>query len=390
MSIRYLTSGESHGPALVAIIDGIPAGLNIDSTIIDEDLKRRQKGYGAGPRMKMESDHAEIIGGVMAGETLGSPISLMIKNKDHKNWVGKNIESMTKPRPGHADLTAAIKYNYKDFRQSLERASARETAAKVAVGAICKHYLAQFGILVQGYVSSIGEIKANINKLQIDQRYEIAEKNSVRCPDVDAAKQMEETIKETIKAKDTIGGVIEVVVMGHPAGLGSHTLGDKKLTAKLGATILGIQAMKGVEFGNAFENTRNPGTKVHDGIFLENDRLTRKTNRAGGLEGGISNGEPIIIRAAMKPIATTLNPQKTVDVATGNEEDTQYERSDFCPVPRAVPVLEAAVSIVMANALIEKIGGDSLSEQIPRFEKLKTTKLSDLEIDGEEHLWWPD
>ncbi len=390
MSIRYLTSGESHGPALIAILDGIPAGLKIDSKIIDADLIRRQQGFGSGPRMKMESDHAEIIGGIMAGNTLGSPISLRIKNKDHENWVGKSIDPMTKPRPGHADLTAAIKYNYKDFRQSLERASARETAAQVAVGAICKHYLSQFGIKVQGYVTSIGDVQANLGDIPINRRSEIAENNSVRCPDVSAANKMELKIKETIKSKDTIGGIIEVAVLGVPAGLGSHTHADKKLSAKLGAAILGIQAMKGVEIGAAFENTRQPGTKVHDAIFLENDKLIRKTNRAGGIEGGISNGEPIIIRAAMKPIATTLNPQKTVDVVSGIEEDTQYERSDFCPVPRAVPVVEAAVSIVIANALIEKIGGDSLSEQLPRYEKLKTSNLSDLEIDGKEHIWWPD
>lgn len=390
MSIRYLTSGESHGPALVAIIDGIPAGIILNSKIIDADLLRRQKGYGSGPRMKMESDHAELIGGVMGGETTGAPISIMIQNKDHGNWRGKKIAPMTKPRPGHADLTGSIKYNYKDFRQSLERASARETAARVAIGTICKHYLSQFGIQVQGYVFSIGDIHADLSNIPLDKRYELAEKSSVRCPDMKAAVKIEAKIKEIMLAKDTIGGILEVIVTGLPVGLGSHTHADKRLTAKLGAAILGVQAMKGVEFGSAFENTQYPGTEVHDSIYLEGEHLVRNTNRAGGLEGGITNGEPLIVRAAMKPIATTLQPQRTVDIVSGKEEDTKYERSDFCPVPRAVPVLEGVIAIVLANALIEKLGGDSLSEQLPRYALLKQNKLSDFNIDGKEHIWWPE
>ncbi len=390
MSIRYLTSGESHGPALVAIIDGLPAGLIINSEIIDNELLRRQIGYGSGPRMKMEQDHAEIIGGVMGGESIGSPISIMIRNKDHQNWKGKKISPMTKPRPGHADLTGAIKYNYKDFRQSLERASARETAARVAVGAICKQYLSQFGISIEGYVSSIGNIKADLESIELNKRFQLAEKNDVRCPDPEAVKKMQAKIKETILAKDTIGGVLEVAVTGLPIGLGSHTHADKRLTSKLGAAVLGVQAIKGVEFGNAFDNTKLSGTEVHDSIYLDNGDLVRRTNRAAGLEGGITNGEALIIRAAMKPIATTLKAQKTVDALSGKEEDTKYERSDFCPVPRAVPVIEAVVAIVLADALIEKIGGDYLSEQILRFKDLKNANLSDLNIDGKEHLWWPN
>ncbi len=388
MSLRFLTAGESHGPALTVILDGIPAGLPLDVSIIDLELDRRQKGYGAGGRMKIEKDSVQLLSGVMAGETIGSPISMLVENADHVNWKGKAIDPMTKLRPGHADLTGVVKYGYRDLRPSLERASARETTMRVAVGAVCKKFLSQFGIKVGGYVRMIGEIEANLNEIDLESRFEAAEKNDVRCPDPAAAKKIRAHIKKIIQNKDTLGGIIEIFAINVPVGLGSFTQWDRRLEARLAQAIMSVQAMKGVEIGSAFENASLPGTKVHDEIRLEGTMLKRSTNRAGGTEGGISNGQPIIIRAAMKPISTTLNPQMTVDLATGEESLTQYERSDFCPVPRAVPILEAMVAYVITDALIEKLGGDSLAEMKPRFKALRQVRLEDLPMDNHSHGWW--
>ena len=353
------------------------------------ELARRQLGYGAGPRMKIEKDQARIIGGVMAGRTTGAPIALLIENKDHDKWAGKPIAAMSAPRPGHADLTGAAKYGYHDLRPSLERASARETAARVAAGAVCKHLLAQFGILIGGYVVSLGEVQADLADMPLKERAEKAEESEVRCPHLASAEKMIARIEETIKARDTLGGVIEAFATGLPPGLGSHVQWDRKLESRLGAAVLGIQAIKGVEIGAAFENTRLPGTQAHDPIVLQGDQIIRPSNRAGGLEGGITNGQPLIVRAAMKPIATTLTPQQTVDLASGQAVPTTYERSDFCPVPRAVPILEAVMAVVLADALIEKIGGDSLDEMLPRFEALPRNKLDDFHLDNTEQTWWP-
>lgn len=390
--LRFLTAGESHGPELIAVLEGLPAGLPLTSEIIDLDLVRRQQGYGAGPRMKMESDHAEISSGVMDGLTIGSPLALRIENLNHERWLGKEIEPFTTPRPGHADLTGTVKYGYHDLRPSLERASARETAARVAVGAVCKHLLAQFGVQVFGYVSSIGEVEANLSKIPLEERSTLAEETDVRCPDHAAAEAMRSRIRTIMDERDTLGGTIETVVLNLPVGLGSHVHWDRKLEARLGAAILGVQAMKGVEFGPAFANTRLPGTQVHDAIHRtpNSQHLARPTNRAGGLEGGITTGQPLIIRAAMKPIATTLTPQQTVDLATGEETPTVYERSDFCPVPRAVPILEGVVAFVLADALLEKLGGDSLNEMKPRFETLRQDRLDDFEMKNTKHTWWPE
>ena len=397
--LRFLTAGESHGPALTAILEGIPAGLAIAPDIINRELERRQKGYGAGGRMKIEKDTVQILGGVMAGETTGAPIALLVQNADHIKWKGKAIEPMTAPRPGHADLTGAVKYDYKDLRPALERASARETTMRVAAGAVCKHFLAQFGIIVGGYVKSIGEIEAELNGINYPVRFEAAEQSDVRCPDRVAAKKMRERIEEVIRAKDTLGGVLEIVALNVPVGLGSFSQWDKRLEAKLAMAIMSVQAIKGVEIGDAFENAKRLGTQAHDSITLEHSnlstlplvagqRLQRLTNRAGGIEGGISNGGPIVIRAAMKPIATTLTPQQTVDLGSGAESPTQYERSDFCPVPRAVPILEAMVAFVLSDALIEKLGGDSLSEMLPRFAELRKATLEDLKMDNTPHVFW--
>jgi chorismate synthase len=313
---------------------------------------------------------------------------MLVENADHAKWKGKAVDPMTAPRPGHADLTGAVKYGYRDLRPSLERASARETTMRVAAGAVCKHFLSQFGIVVGGYVRSIGEIEAEFDGSSYQSRFEAAEKNDVRCPDPVAAEKIRARIEEIIHSKDTIGGILEIVALNVPVGLGSFAQWDTRLEARLAQAVLSVQAMKGVEIGNAFENAKLPGTKAHDPLRLERSNVRHLTNRAGGTEGGVSNGQPILIRAAMKPIATTLIPQMTVDLATGEESPTQYERSDFCPVPRAVPILEAMVAFVLADALIEKLGGDSLAEMKPRFETLRKACLEDLQMDNHPHVWW--
>ena len=390
MPLRFLTAGESHGPSLTAILDGLPAGLSITPDIINKELARRQQGYGSGGRMKIEKDTVQILGGVMGGETTGAPIAMLVPNDDHVKWKGKAIEPMTAPRPGHADLTGAVKYGYKDLRPALERASARETTMRVATGAVCKHFLAQFGILVGGYVSSIGEIQTDFGDMPFEERFARTEESDVRCPIESSANQMRAEIEKTIHGKNTLGGVLEIVALNLPVGLGSFVQWDKRLEAKLAMAIMSVQAIKGVEVGDAFENAKRIGTQAHDPIQLPitNHQLLRPSNRAGGIEGGISNGQPIIIRAAMKPIATTLHPQPTVDLASGTESPTKYERSDFCPVPRAVPILEAMVAFVLADVLIEKLGGDSLNEMKPRFESLRKATLEDLQMDNIPHIFW--
>ena len=386
--LRFLTAGESHGPSLIVILDGIPAGLSIPPDTIDKELARRQKGYGSGGRMKIEQDTVQILGGVMAGETTGAPIAMLVQNDDHIKWKGKAIEPMTAPRPGHADLTGAVKFGYKDLRPALERASARETTMRVAAGAVCKHFLTQFGIVVGGYVASIGEIQTDFSDMPYEERFVRAEESDVRCPIESSASQMRAEIEKTIHGKNTLGGVLEIVALNVPVGLGSFMQWDKRLEARLAMAVMSVQAIKGVEVGDAFANAKLPGTQAHDPINLQNSNLQRSTNRAGGTEGGVSNGKPIIVRAAMKPIATTLLPQPTVDLASGTESPTKYERSDFCPVPRAVPILESMVAFVIADALIEKLGGDSMDEMKPRFESLRKARLEDLQMDNIPRVFW--
>src|SRR5690242_16604692 len=386
--LRFLTAGESHGPSLTAILDGMPAGLKLDASVIDPQLARRQKGYGAGGRMKIEKDTVQILGGVMAGETTGAPIALLVQNDDHVKWKGRKIEPMTAPRPGHADLTGAVKYGYRDLRPALERASARETTMRVAVGAVCKQFLAEFGIIVGGYVSSIGEVDTDFRSMSYEDRFRLAEDSDVRCPVESSASKMRDEIEKTIHGKNTLGGVLEIVVLNPPLGLGSFVQWDRRLEAKLSMAIMSVQAIKGVEVGDAFDNSRLPGTRAHDPMSLDETKIFRSTNRAGGTEGGVSNGQPIVLRAAMKPIATTLLPQPTVDLASGADAPTKYERSDFCPVPRAVPILEAMVAFVIAEALIEKLGGDSMNEMRPRFEMLRKATLEDLPMDNVPHVFW--
>jgi chorismate synthase len=389
MTLKFMTAGESHGPSLVAILEGMPAGLELPVEIIDQELRRRQQGFGAGPRMKIESDHALILGGVMDGQTTGAPLAFLIENREHNKWRGRVVAPFTIPRPGHADLTAAIKYGYRDLRPALERASARETAARVAAGAACKHFLAQFGILLGGYVIQIGEVRASLEGISYKERISQSESSEVRCPDAEASEAMRKRIRQVMEARDTLGGILEIVALEVPPGLGANSQWYRRLEARLGAAVLSVQAIKGVEIGAAFENAQKTGTLAQDAIRLEGSQLRRASDRAGGIEGGISNGEPILIRAAMKPIATTLTPQQSVDLATGQEVDTHYERSDFCPVPRAVPILEAMVSFVLADALIEKLGGDSMEEMRPRFAALRQARLGDLEQDGGPHVFWP-
>ncbi|MBE2202047.1 MAG: chorismate synthase [Anaerolinea sp.] len=389
MPLRFLTAGESHGPVLTAILDGLPAGLPLPPEVINHDLARRQHGYGAGPRMKLENDEAQIVGGVMAGVTIGAPLALQITNLNHARWQGEAVAPFTTPRPGHVDLGAALKYGYTDLRPGLERASARETAARVAVGAVCRHLLAQFDITIGGYVCSLGDVEANIATIPYVERIAHATDNDVSCPDPTAVAPMRDRIREIMLAKETLGGIIEVVALGLPPGLGSHVQWDRRLEARLGAAVLSIQAMKGVEIGDGFANTRLPGTQVHDAILLDGETLVRPTNRAGGLEGGITTGQPLVVRAAMKPIATTLTPQQTVDLAQGKETPTEYERSDFCPTPRAVVIVETMVAFVLADALLEKLGGDSLAEMQPRFVALRQAQLAALPMDNTRHIWWP-
>jgi chorismate synthase len=398
--LRFLTAGESHGPALTAILEGMPAGLPLSADDLAIDLARRQISYGAGGRMKIEQDRARILGGVMAGQTTGAPIALWIENRDFAKWRARDIPPMTTPRPGHADLTGAVKYGYRDLRLALERASARETAARVAVGAVCKALLAQFGVRVGSYVTAIDGAAvdpARLAELSYEQRFELAESNDLRCPDPAAAEAMRQRVWETMQAKDTVGGVFEVVSLGLPPGLGSHVHWDRRLSGRLLGAVGSIHAIKGVEIGPAFENAALWGTQVHDEIFLEEEaseiastqtprndrtgRLVRRTNRAGGLEGGITTGEPLVLRAAMKPISTTLNPLRSVDLAAGRPDATAYERSDFNAVPRAGVVAEAMVAFVLADALLEKLGGDSLAEMQPRFAALRQARLEDLPMD---------
>ncbi len=390
MPLRYLTAGESHGPALVAILEGLPAGLPLDAEIVNRQLARRQQGVGAGPRMALERDEVRILAGVMDGATTGSPLALLIENRDHTNWSGRRIPPLTRPRPGHGDLPAALKYRYADLRPALERASARETAARVAVGAVCRHLLAALAIELGGYVLSIGQIEADVGALPLAERGRLAEESEVRCPDCRAAEEMRQAIAKARADKDTLGGVIEVFVLGVPPGFGSHVHWDRRLDARLAGALLGVPAVKGVEFGPAFANARLPGTQVHDAIRLQDGELVQPTNRAGGIEAGITTGQPLLMRLAMKPIATTLTPQPTVNLVEGRESQTVYERSDVCPVPRAVPIVEAVCAIALADAILERLGGDTLEEIQTRFAILPRARLSDVHVDGAERIFWPN
>ncbi len=372
--LRFLTAGESHGPGLCGILEGIPAGLALSTEPIDSDLKRRQKGYGRGGRMKIESDRARIYSGVRYGLTLGSPICLLVENRDWQNWErgmsplasdAGGIEPVVRPRPGHADLAGALKYGHQDVRNILERSSARETAMKVALGAVAKQLLLAVGIRVMSYVRAIGEAYTPLSALgghDPTDLFRAAEESDVRCPDPSVSGLMRQAIDKAMKEGYSLGGTFEIVATGVPAGLGSHTHWDRRLNARLSYALAGIQAIKGVEVGLGFEMSRRPGNEVMDEIFHGAPGYFRKTNFGGGLEGGISNGMPIVLRAAMKPIPTLRRPLRSVHLQTHEAMEAAYERSDVCAVPAAGVIGEAMVALVLADALLEKFGGDSLDE----------------------------
>ncbi|HXG50142.1 MAG TPA: chorismate synthase [candidate division Zixibacteria bacterium] len=382
--LRYLTAGESHGPCLTVMIDGVPAGFPIDVAKINHDLWRRQQGYGRGGRMLIEKDEVQIRSGIRWGETLGSPVALGIENRDWKNWTRKmspapedrdETIAVTKPRPGHADLTGILKYDRADIRDILERASARDTVARTAAGSFCKQLLGPFGIRVMGYIRSIGGIAAETEGLSYEEIHARAEDSPVRVADKTAEARIIELIDECKKNGDTLGGIFEVVVLGLPPGLGSHAQWDRKLDGRLARAVMSIQAIKGVEIGLGFEMARRRGSQVHDEIFFDPAKMVsegtprivptgfyRGSNNSGGTEGGMSNGAPLIVRAAMKPISTLMSPLHSVDLRTKKPADASVERSDVCAAPAAAVVGESVVAFELARAFLEKFGGDSLRE----------------------------
>ncbi|KAB0668203.1 chorismate synthase [Oryzomonas sagensis] len=387
---RYLTAGESHGPQLTAIIEGLPAGTRLAADGIDRDLARRQQGYGRGDRMKIETDTVAILSGVRWGETLGSPVTLVVRNRDWENWQEKMSPlaahhrqeggAVTRPRPGHADLTGALKYGHDDVRNILERSSARETAVRVAVGAVAKALLREFGVTVGGFVTEVGGIAARQPERPFEELWSVAAQSELSCCDPEAELEMKRLIDFSKADGDTLGGVVEVQVVGVPPGLGSHVQWDRKLDARLAMALMSVQAIKGVEVGIGFDAARRPGSRVHDELFRDEGRLGqgaatayyRQTNRAGGIEGGMSNGEVIVLRAAMKPIPTLYKPLRSVDMQTHEPYEAAVERSDTCAVPAALVVAEAVVAIEIANAFLEKFGGDSVAEIRRNYEGYRT------------------
>ncbi|MFU2030647.1 chorismate synthase [Bacillus wiedmannii] len=373
--MRYITAGESHGPQLTTIIEGVPAGLPLVADDINEELARRQKGYGRGRRMQIETDQVQIVSGVRHGETLGSPIALVVENRDFAHWTKimgaeplteqeeKEMKrKVTKPRPGHADLNGAIKYGHRDMRNVLERSSARETTVRVAAGAVAKKVLAELGITVAGHVIEIGGVQAQeFTYSSIEELKSITEASPVRCLDEAAGNQMMKAIDDAKANGDSIGGIVEVIVEGMPIGVGSYVHYDRKLDAKLAAAIMSINAFKGVEIGIGFEAAHRPGSEVHDEILWNEEHgYTRRTNNAGGLEGGMTTGMPIVVRGVMKPIPTLYKPLQSIDIDTKEPFTASIERSDSCAVPAASVVAEAVVAWELATALIEQFGLDRM------------------------------
>jgi chorismate synthase len=371
MTLRYWTAGESHGKTLLAVVDGFPAGVAIDTAPIDVELRRRQGGYGRGGRQRIETDTVEVLTGVWHNTTLGSPIGLQVVNKDYKL---ERLDDLTRPRPGHGDLTGAIKY-LGPIRGILERASARETTVRVAAGALCKQLLAQFNIYAIGYVVELGGIKLDAPALPLAERVKIRDASEIYSLDPSRDEQVKQLIDETGKAGDTLGGVVEVRVEGIPFGLGTHAQWDLKLDGRIAQAVMAVQAIKGVEIGLGFEAARRRGSEVHDPIhFDEAKRETptlgyeRPTNNAGGLEAGMTNGQPLVVRAAKKPISTLRKPLESVNMETKQSESAEYERSDVCAVPAASVIVENVVAFEVARALVEKFGNDSLAEMKARYE----------------------
>jgi chorismate synthase len=381
---RFLTAGESHGPCLTMIVEGLPAGLSIDKETIDADLRRRQGGYGRGGRMKIEKDAVRILSGVRHGLTLGSPVTLQIENLDWENWkqdrmsitpVEAEVEPVTRVRPGHADFAGAIKYGHSDVRNVIERSSSRETAARVAVGGLCRQLLMQFGISIHSHVLSVVDVgyatpRPMTANAYPDAFWQAVEASPMRCADAELTEKMIARILEAKRNGDTCGGVFEVVALGVPIGLGSYSQWDRRLSARLGMAMMSIPSVKAMEIGAGFGATRSTGSHVHDVLqHDEQGHWFHLSNNAGGIEGGITDGEPIVVRVGVKPIPTLAHPLPSIDLATGeNIEQSRYERSDVCVVPAAGVVGEAMMAIVLTDALLEKFGGDSIKEMLRNYQ----------------------
>ena len=381
--IRFLTAGESHGPELTGIVEGVPAGFTISKEFIDSYLKRRQKDTGSGGRMNIESDEVFISSGVVNNISTGAPIALRIKNKDWENWKDKDIEPYVVPRPGHADLIGTAKYDLNDIRLVLERSSARETAMRCAIGAIAIQILESMGISIYGYVSSIGKVDYRYsNDFSLDEMRKLTDDSPVSCPDADKSQQMEKEISNARKKKDTLGGSITTIATGVPPTLGSYVHWDKKLDAKLARILMSIQSVKAIEVGDGIESSKNYGTSVQDQYVLNKKEIKKESNNLGGFEGGMTNGENIELTAYLKPISTTLSPIKSVNLAKKEETETVYERSDTCAVPRAVPIFESAMALEILNAVLNKSGGDNKKEIIKNFENIPNLNIDEFDLDN--------
>jgi len=400
-TFRFSTAGESHGEALVAVVEGVPAGLPLKARHIDLQLARRQRGYGRGARMTIEKDRAHILSGVRFGLTIGSPVAIVIRNRDWRNWKRAmsrerapdeaEARAVFVPRPGHADLAGSLKYDFADMRNVLERASARETAARVAAGAIARRLLDEFGIGIIGYVLSIGPVRArppnsrraSLPKREWEEMATLAEESEAGCPDREAGARMAKVIEEARKNGETVGGVFRVVALGVPPGLGSYAHWDRRLDGRLAQAFMSIPAVKGVEIGLGFKAAELLGSQVHDEILPgpERNAVVRPTNRAGGLEGGVTNGEPVVVSAAMKPLSTLMRPMLSTDLRTGALVKAHSERSDVCAVPAAAVVGEAVAAIVFADAMLEKFGADTLKEMRRNFDSYMEQVRS--------HFAWP-
>ena len=381
--IRFLTAGESHGPELTGIVEGVPAGFTISKEFIDSYLKRRQKDTGSGGRMNIESDEVFISSGVVNNISTGAPIALRIKNKDWENWKDKDIEPYVVPRPGHADLIGTAKYDLNDIRLVLERSSARETAMRCAIGAIAIQILESMGISIYGYVSSIGKVDYRYsNDFSLDEMRKLTDDSPVSCPDADKSEQMEKEISNARKKKDTLGGSITTIATGVPPTLGSYVHWDKKLDAKLARILMSIQSVKAIEVGDGIESSKNYGTSVQDQYVLNKKEIKKESNNLGGFEGGMTNGENIELTAYLKPISTTLSPIKSVNLAEKEETETVYERSDTCAVPRAVPIFESAMALEILNAVLNKSGGDNKKEIIKNFENIPNLNIDEFDLDN--------
>ena len=381
--IRFLTAGESHGPELTGIVEGVPAGFTISKEFIDSYLKRRQKDTGSGGRMNIESDEVFISSGVVNNISTGAPIALRIKNKDWENWKDKDIAPYVVPRPGHADLIGTAKYDLNDIRLVLERSSARETAMRCAIGAIAIQILESMGISIYGYVSSIGKVDYRYsNDFSLDEMRKLTDDSPVSCPDADKSQQMEKEISNARKKKDTLGGSITTIATGVPPTLGSYVHWDKKLDAKLARILMSIQSVKAIEVGDGIASSKNYGTSVQDQYVLDEKEIKKESNNLGGFEGGMTNGENIELTAYLKPISTTLSPIKSVNLAEKEETETVYERSDTCAVPRAVPIFESAMALEILNAVLNKTGGDNKKEIIKNFENIPNLNIDEFDLDN--------